>query len=511
MKKRTVFFLILALVFSLFGCSTEKEPYIPTGNGLSSTYPGSPGQEPGGEEEPQIALLYDPNASMNPFASMSDTNRVLFSLMYQGLFAVDRSYEVRPVLCESYNLSADMKTYTFYLSEALFSNGTPVTAADAAASLDAARTSPWYGSRLQHVTSVTAFGDAVVVELDIPMAELPLLLDIPIVKADQVKAEVPVGSGPYRLEGSILKRVAGWWCSAELCVTADTVSLVASGTAAENRDSFEQGGVSLVTTDPGGTSFVDYHSDYELWECENGLFLYLACNSESEVFSNDTVRAALTHGIDREKLVNTYYRGFGRPAQLPCSPLAPYYDENLAVNYGFDPARLKEALEQEGLGGSEIVFLYNGDDLTRSRVADAIAAMLRECGLQVTMREASSKTFREELEKYQDWDAYDLYLAQTRLSANMDLSAFFGTDTALNYGGLSDPGLYAISQEALANRGNYYDLYEMIMDDGLLCPILFQSHAIFGQRGALSALNPARNNMFYYDLGRTMEDALMKE
>jgi hypothetical protein len=92
----------------------------------------------------------------------------------------------------------------------------------------------------------------------------------------------------------------------------------------------------------------------------------------------------------------------------------------------------------------------------------------------------------------------------------MDLSAFFGTDTSLNYGGLADPSAYAITIEALADQANFYTLHELIMEDGLICPILFQSYALYVQRGDLSGFSPARDAIFYYDLGRTMQDALNK-
>ena len=72
--------------------------------------------------------------------------------------------------------------------------------------------------------------------------------------------------------------------------------------------------------------------------------------------------------------------------------------------------------------------------------------------------------------------------------------------------GLSDAGLYALCQEALANGGNYYTLHQKTMQSGMLCPILFRSYAIYGQRGLFSDLNPARDNVFWYSLGKTMED-----
>jgi hypothetical protein len=48
------------------------------------------------------------------------------------------------------------------------------------------------------------------------------------------------------------------------------------------------------------------------------------------------------------------------------------------------------------------------------------------------------------------------------------------------------------------------------MDGGLLCPILFRSYAIYATRGLVSQLNPARDNMFYYSIGKTLADAKIK-
>lgn len=500
--------LCVILTLSLLaGCDTGDSVYVPTGNGLAGDSTEKPITVTPPDNEQQIALLYNPSAALNPYQCMDYTNRMLFSLLYQGLFTVDRTYQVKPMLCQSYNVSADMKTYTFYIESALFSDGTALTPDDVVASLKAAKKSSWYSGRLQHVDSISSYGEAVVVELDTAMEDLPILLDIPIVKASQVDDDAPLGSGPYRLDGDQLRRQAGWWCSANLTISCDTIALVEGGTAAEVRDRFEFQQVSLVCTDPSDVDYVDFHSDYELWESENGLFVYLACNEESEIFSDDDVRAALTHAIDRDSLIERFYLGFARSAQLPVSPQSPYYNTTLASNYGYAPEVLRNALQKADLAGSEVVLLLNGDDATRVKVGNAIADMLEECGLKVTIQESSTKNFTKDLKK----GKYDLYLAQTRLSVNMDLSAFFGTDTALNYGGLADPGLYTISLEALANRGNYYTLCEMVMDDGQLCPILFQSYAIYSQRGAFAQLDPIRDNLFYYDLGRTMDDALMSE
>ena len=132
---------------------------------------------------------------------------------------------------------------------------------------------------------------------------------------------------------------------------------------------------------------------------------------------------------------------------------------------------------------------------------------MTQCGLNVTTSELTGDNYRKALEE----GSFDLYLGQTKLSANMDLSAFFEKDGALGYGGMTDPVLHALCQEALANSGNYYTLHQRLAEDGRLCPIGFRSYAVFTQRGEFSGLSPSRDHLFFYHLGRTMEDALITE
>ncbi len=507
MKKIISLLLLAALMLAVFsGCREEKAPYVPTGNAIQEddgptvTVPTQP------EAPKEIALVYKPDKTMNPYQASDYTNRVLFGLLYQGLFAVNSDNEAMPILCNIYNVSPDMKTYTFHLASALFSDGTAVAAPDVVASLQAAQTG-WYAGRLQQVKSITAFGNTVIIELVTPMDNLPVLLDIPVVKASQVASNNPLGSGPYRMDTATqtLQRQHAWWCNVDIPVEADSIRLVQAENATAMRDAFEFYGVSLVCTDPGNAAQVDFRGDYELWETENGHFLFLACNAQSEVFKIPEIQQALTHAIDRETIAERYYRGFARPAQLPCDPNSKWYNNNLANNYGYNPEIFASAVAAASatLKSKEITLLCNSSDVTRLRVSTAIAEMLTECGLTVKLLTVATEEFQTLLKRGE----YDLYLGQTRLSKNMDLSAFFSAAGTMTYGGMDDPALYAMCLEAMANEGNYYNLHESVMNSGQLCPILFQSYAIYTARGAFPTLNPARDNIFYYDLGRTAQDA----
>ena len=48
------------------------------------------------------------------------------------------------------------------------------------------------------------------------------------------------------------------------------------------------------------------------------------------------------------------------------------------------------------------------------------------------------------------------------------------------------------------------------MKDGHFCPIVFRSYAVYASRGLLTDLTPSRNNVFYYSIGKSMEDAYME-
>ena len=508
MKRMTA--LLLALVLLLSGCTTVETPYIPTGDALGEEQIQPPTQE---KTDTTLSLAYYPERPLNPYICTDATNRVMLSLIYQGLFTVDRNYQVSPMLCQSYQVSRDMRTYVFYVrTDATYSDGTTVTEADVIASLQAAMDSPVYGGRFRHVMSVEQLeGGGVEIALNTPYENLPVLLDVPIVKVSQVESEKPLGTGPYLLEDTIsgqwLRRRTNWWCeSTDLIAKADFIPLTAVDSAEKVRDAFESQKVSMVCVDPGSPTYADFRCDYELWDCESGQLLYLAANPERKVFSNAAVRAALARSIDREGLIDAYYRGFGQAAVLPASPYSSLYDHKLAAKYTYDPNALAEAVEAAGLVGENVLFLLNSDDGVRLRVAREIVKIMEEAGLVVTTLELNQKEFLVHVE----WYEYDLYLGQTKLTPNMDLSEFFGEDGVLNFNNIADPALYALSLEALANAGNYYTLHKAVVEDGRLCPILFRDYAIYAQRGLFTQISAPRDNLFQYTIGVTMEEILRK-
>ena len=510
MKRLIALFLIFTLCLTA-GCQEDDTPYVPTGDALAAEDdPLQQATDPTEDTaEQDLVLVYYPGVTMNPYLCTDFTNRALFSLLYQGLFTVDVNYEVSPMLCSRYTVSSNMRNYTFYVDGATFYDGSPVTVEDVYESLQAARTCRFYRGRFLHVVSLKLSEDGgVTFQLDAAYENFPMLLDIPIVKATDLEADRPMGTGPYYLEdthsGTRLRRNTNWWCDPEMVINASSIPLVEAENVNHIRDAFEFSNVGLVCANPGAESYADYRCDYELWDCENGIFLYLGCNVENGLFSKPNVRSALTYAIDRDALVSKYYREFAHSATLPASPLSPYYNKTLAANYTYDPDKFIKALNESYLTGSTVRILVNNGDTRRLRIAREIGKMLEACGLVVEMVEANGNDYYYLLNILE----FDLYVGQTKLSPNMDLSAFFMPNGSLRHGGMTDAAIYSMCLDALANKGNYINLHRSIADDGRLCPVLFQTYSIHATRGLLTGLTPSRDNVFYYSLGKTMDSIL---
>ena len=304
----------------------------------------------------------------------------------------------------------------------------------------------------------------------------------------------------------MLRRRDNWWSTAEVPVTAAAIALKAGENPTAIRDAFEFGDLGVSTADPGAASYAAYRCDYELWDAESGIFLYLGCNMKSKVFSQNQIRVALTYAIDRTALLSSCYNGFGTTAVLPASPNSPFYDLRLARQVNYDPDVFRQALTEANMTGREIRLLVNKTDSVRLQTARKIAQMISDCGLNVEVVECNYTDYRAVLRD----GNFDLYLGQTKLSPNMDLTEFFREGGAMSWGGMANATCLSMCEEALENSGNYYNLHQMVLRNGQLVPILFRSYAVYADRGLAAGLEPSRDNVFYYSLGKTMEGILRK-
>ena len=100
MKRGLCLLLTLALMTGLLsGCgrAIHNEAYVATGDAILMDGAESVVTEEA-EDSQNLVLAYYPERSLNPLFGSDYTNRVLMSLMYQPLFAVDSKKNTTPIL-----------------------------------------------------------------------------------------------------------------------------------------------------------------------------------------------------------------------------------------------------------------------------------------------------------------------------------------------------------------------------------------------------------------------------
>ena len=525
MKKIIALLLAASTLLGLLsGCGREidNSGYVATGNAILMEGQDPEDIMPEEEDTQELFLAYYPDRKLNPLFGSDYTNRVLMSLMYQGLFAVDNKKNATPVLAGEYYVSANSRNWSVYLDDrAKFSDGSPVTIDDVIATYQKARENDYYSGRFRHIVDIvkTDDGRGVTFQLDTPYENLALLLDIPIVKAHEVEAEIPLGTGPYVFtqdgDTASLERVSDWWCGTTKIPATDlSIDLTPVSSPAQVRDAFQFNGeqsVSVVCTNPMSDSFAEYSCDYELWEIESGYFMYIGCNIlYSEFFDDGTLRTFLTYAIDRATLAQEAYNGMVYPVTLPCSPTEVFYSNSLANNFQYDSLKFINKMAsykvpQEKGENKQMRLLVNSNDSARVRIARSIAETLTDLGLPTKTVECNAYTYREAIKA----SNYDIYLGMTRLSPTMDLTEYFRPWGEMGWGGLAHETLYSMCLNSLENSGNYYNLYKKLGEDGRIIPVMFGYYAVYAQRGLMPNLNPSRDNVFYYSLGKTMDGIRM--
>lgn len=510
--KRMLALLLSAAILLLSGCSSPQIPpaafHDESGDIISDAVDTSRN-----EGVTTFGLAYQSKFGLNPYSCTNLTNRTILSLLYESLFTVTSNFEVEPVLCDYYDVSDDLKEYTIHLMPGVqFCDGTPLRAEDVAASYRAAINSDVYGKRFYAVSSIEALDEETVqFKTTIPYENLTLLLDIPIVSADSVDSASPMGTGPYRMIAerytNTLVRNGYWWQeSHDAAVSVTSIRLVPTETPTDVRDDFEYGVTGVVCTDPNSAAYVDYHCDYELWNCSTTIMGYIGFNIKSGLFSQTELRAALTNIIDRDTIATEIYHGYAEAAMLPASPLSIFYDSTLAEQYDYSPNKFSLAVAATSARGSNATFLVCSSDPSRVAAAEFIAAEVEKYGIELVVDAVNERDYRNRLKN----GLFDLYFGEARLSPTFDLSPFFN-DNGLCYGGIFSGDLTDLCYDSLENSGNYYNLHAAVMDNGMLCPVLFKSYAVYASRGTITNMYPAVDNVFHTSNGRTLSDAILAE
>jgi len=345
----------------------------------------------------------DDSTTFDPIATAQNVDFWVYMNVYDVLVRVDRSgTELEPGLAESWSISDDGLTYTLNLREAKFSDGSPITSADAAFSLTRLRDSELslWADPFQVVESIeTPDERTLVLTLSSPSVPFLSFLALPpasiVSKAametmgEEAYAEKPVGSGAFtvaewaRGERVTLERNPEFW-------EADRVQLDGVEWVSVPDDNTRM--LQIQAGELDAVLFVPFSRVAQLESDPNVNMVlepssredHLLLNHRSEALAKKEVRQALDMAIDKQSIIDAVTFGIAEEANsyIPKGGLY-YYADNLRRPY--DPEKAKAMLEEAGESDLTLDYVLSAGSEVDEQIAVLLQQQLDQAGVTVNL------------------------------------------------------------------------------------------------------------------------------
>ena len=364
-----------------------------------------------------VGVEQDPG-SLDPRVGSDVAADRAFRLLYRGLFTIGPDFKPVPDLVESWSQPSPTR-YRFLLRRDIrFSDGSELTARDAAFTLDSVRTGAVASFKKGDLDRIASIAVPSPYELDVelrePCAAFLSGLNIGIVPAGHVPEAPPVGAGPYRL--------ASWdrglWLvfernpyAARRAASATLAFKVVPDPVVRGLE-MRRGSVDMVVNDlpPDSLAYFAAHG-YPLYRAPGASYAYIGLNCSRPPLDRPEVRRALALAVNRGAIIRYILHDFARPATGLLCPEHWAYDP-AGGPVPFAPAEAERLLDAAGLprgtDGVRFRLSYKTSENKVSRqIAVAAAQDLAKIGVDVQIQSLEWGTFYGDVRRG-DFDAFGL-------------------------------------------------------------------------------------------------------
>ncbi|WP_419880978.1 ABC transporter substrate-binding protein [Peribacillus sp. B-H-3] len=305
--------------------------------------------------------------------------------IFAPLVNLDKDGKPVGILAEKWDVSKDQLTYTFHLRKGLkFSDGSPLTADDVAFTLTLLHDPAYSGGQdisLASIKGGKAYKEGkaksiegikvidketIEITTDKVNAKSLLLLggqvlsksyygkDYQYGKLDYLKNlyPKPLGAGPYKFE----KYVPGQ----EIRYTANENYYAGAPKTKHLIFKIIDKSTSLQLFETGELDYAGFSADDDTVEQLKSLgfaniqvspvndYGLVYVNNTHPQFKDKAVRQALIYGLDRQKIVDVKFKGYGQVANIPVSPVSWAYDDKGINPFEYNSKKAKELLDGAG-------------------------------------------------------------------------------------------------------------------------------------------------------------------
>ncbi len=493
LKKTLAFVLALSLLCAFSACKKETPEEETTAGDVEQT---DVVKAPAGS----VTVPYTSLDSVNPFFCTSVLNSSVLPLVFRSLYTLNSGFTAEPDV--AITETATPEAVRVSLPETvLFSDGVTLTSSDVVYSFSLAKDAPLYKEALRNVERCEAAGNhGVVFQMKTPDVNALNVLTFPIVKHGTAGGEkdLPVGAGPFAFEKKEGKLTLAFNAkySGELPAVGNIVLKNITETSSL---------MHLLDTDEIDCFYTDLSSGTAkrsasgAGEVYLNNLVFLGVNHGSYQLYTADVRRAISLALSRSLICSNAYMNHARAAFYPVNTSWEALNAGTlsAEQIGDADVRAADALLSVIHAGTKGETLHyrllcpDGNPFLRSAAA-LIAEQLAAVNVQLELEYLAMDAFQLALGS----GKFDFYLAEIKLTRNMDLSPFFSGGAA-SYGMKMDDlrsdttyGLYRSGQVELS------EFLDVFASELPFIPLLYRNGQFCYSRHIDGKVESTEENLF---------------
>ncbi|WP_371368308.1 Glutathione-binding protein GsiB [Sporomusa rhizae] len=429
--------------------------------------------------------------TLDPIATNDVASSNVMNQIYGTLVQVNDKGEVVPMLAESYT-KLDDKTYEFKLRKGVtFHNGEEMKASDVKFTLERAA-SP-LGAAVAHLfepldVSALKVVDDYTIQIKLKYVFPPFISTSlthtggSILNEKAVKAagkdygQNPVGTGPFKFEKWVkgdrieLSRFDGYYGNKPAFKTL----VIRPIPEVTNRViELESGGIDVCyEVSANDLPRLQDNKEVKVVRVLDNGTAFMGMNTTKKPFDDVRVRQAISYAIDTPTVVNTVWRGIGKPAVSPVPPNIKYHNPALKT-HEYNIEKAKQLLAEAGYPNGFKTSIWTNDRKERIDMATIMQNQLSQVGISAEI-------------KVVEWGAYlegtargdqDMYIIGWTASGNDPDVSLFAMFHSSKHGAGGNRAFYSNPKvDALLEQGRqmedsdarqklYYDVQDMIIAD----------------------------------------------
>lgn len=407
------------------------------------------------------------NETLDPARAEITNSHVLVGAIYDHLLRYDGQYHTTPRLAERWELSEDGREWTFFLRSGVrWHDGRPFTAEDVEFSirrqLDKEVGSDLF-TRLAPSIDIAAIRPKGDHEISVGLLRPDALL--PHVFGARQFAMVPagfeprttdvakaIGCGPFKLTS--YQPGQGWEAvrNEDYYLGVPSIQRVRVAVIPEQSTKIQ----AVISGDfdacdaiqPSLARTIEGNDAVKLARLTADRMMCIALDSTQKPFDDDRVRMAIKLAIDRKRLLNISYLGYGEIVQdVPTPPSSPFYPS--AVDHSQNIERSKELLAEAGYPEGIDIELGTSESFGGMvDLAVAFAEIVRPAGIRVTVKQHPPATYWDQV-----WLHAPMYVTYwTNRQVAEVLEVTYGSESKVNESRFKSPELQKLVAEGLGER-----------------------------------------------------------